>query len=173
MKFIIVHAAATFPSMDVDVKWIDRVHKERGFAKVGYHYFIKRNGIVQIGRPENEMGAHTLGFNKDTLGICMAGGLKEGTKIPEDNFTDAQYKSLEDLYEKLHNKYPEAEFRGHNDFKGHESRGCPCFDHQTFFAILRIKLGITDLSIPMEPDTILNVENGTYTSWDFKIPQNI
>lgn len=164
IKFLVVHCAATYPSMDIDAAWIDRIHKERGFRKIGYHYFIKRDGTIEKGRPEWEMGAHVKGFNQNSLGICMAGGLKEGTTEVEDNFTNAQYESLESLLTTLYTKYPEAEFAGHNDFLGHESRGCPSFDHETFFSILRIKLGINKLYLPMDGDTILDIEQGKYES---------
>lgn len=131
-KYFVIHAAATFPSMDVDAKWIDKIHRERGFNSIGYHYFIKRDGTVERGRPDSQQGAHVLGFNQRTIGICMAGGLKEGTQTPEDNFTGAQYKSLTDLLDRLHDKYPDARIKGHNGFHGHHSRGCPCFDWRSF-----------------------------------------
>lgn len=167
MKFLVVHASATSPSMDVDAAWIDRIHKERGFRKIGYHYVIKRDGTIEKGREEHEMGAHVKGYNQNTLGICMIGGVKESDKVtPEDNFTEAQYESLENLFTELHHKYPEAEFAGHNDFPNHKSRGCPCFDHHTFFDILRIKLGINKLYHPFVLDES-DIEMGNYLEWDW------
>lgn len=127
--FFTVHASATYPSMDIDIEWIKDIHvNQNGWNDVGYHYFIKRDGTHQKGRPDHIQGAHVLNHNNRNIGICMAGGLKEGTQEPEDNFTDAQYHTLTILLYKLHKQYPRAEIMGHNEFSGHESRGCPCFD---------------------------------------------
>lgn len=149
--------------MDIGRDWIDRIHKERGFREIGYHYVIRRDGHIEVGRPEHVMGAHTLGHNRDSIGICMAGGVTEhNINIPEDNFTDEQYEALEGLLENLHTVYPEAEFAGHNQFPKHRSRGCPCFDYETFFDILRIKLGINKLYIPMDADEF-EIPEGKYS----------
>lgn len=131
--YFTIHASATPPSMDIDIDWIRDIHvNENSWSDVGYHYFIQRDGTVQQGRPEHRMGAHVKSHNKKNIGICMAGGLKEGTEEPEDNFTDAQYRALTELLTELHERYPQASIRGHNEFSGHESRGCPCFDVESY-----------------------------------------
>ena len=44
-KYIVIHCSQTRPSQkDVDAKWIDRVHRERGWTMIGYGKVIKRNG---------------------------------------------------------------------------------------------------------------------------------
>lgn len=40
---------------------------------IGYHYFIERDGKVTQGRADTDEGAHTLGKNLSSLGICLAG----------------------------------------------------------------------------------------------------
>lgn len=127
-KYFTVHAAATYPSMDIGIEWIKRIHvNQNGWSDVGYHYFIRRDGTIEKGRPDYRVGAHVGANNTGNLGICMAGGLKEGTQEPEDNFTDAQYTSLTKLLTELHREYPDAEVRGHNEFPRYYNRGCPCF----------------------------------------------
>ena len=37
--------------MHVDAKIIDKWHKERGWSGIGYHYVIKRDGQIELGRP--------------------------------------------------------------------------------------------------------------------------
>lgn len=44
IKKIIVHCAATPPSMDVGAAQIDAWHKERGWKGIGYHFVITRGG---------------------------------------------------------------------------------------------------------------------------------
>lgn len=136
-RFLTVHASATFPSMDVDAATIRKWHLDRNFNDIGYHYVIKRDGTVQQGRPEHRVGAHVGGHNTKNIGICMVGGLKQGTQEPEDNFTDAQYRSLTKLLTELHERYPDAVVMGHNEFNGHKSRGCPCFDIKAYRDYLR------------------------------------
>ena len=49
-KYIVIHCSQTRPSQDVDAKWIDRVHRERGWTMIGYGKVIKRDGTVEQGR---------------------------------------------------------------------------------------------------------------------------
>ena len=65
--YIVIHCSATKPSMDhVDAKEIDRWHRQRGWRKIGYHWVIRRDGIVEEGRELGEVGAHARGFNWKT-----------------------------------------------------------------------------------------------------------
>ena len=57
---IIIHCAATKPSMNVDAKVIDRWHREKGWLKIGYHYVICRDGTIEIGREEDAVGAQAI-----------------------------------------------------------------------------------------------------------------
>jgi len=57
----------------------------------GYHYFIEVNGDVIKAREDTDMGAHTMGRNKDSIGICLAG--KFDTQMP----TDEQIQALKTL----------------------------------------------------------------------------
>lgn len=132
INYLTIHASATFPSMDIDIEWIRDIHLGKGWNDVGYHYFIKRDGTVEKGREDNIQGAHTYRHNNNNLGICMAGGLKEGTKEPEDNFTPIQYMALTRLLAQLLREHPDAKIMGHNGFYGHETRGCPCFDWESY-----------------------------------------
>jgi len=135
VKFIAIHCAATTPDMDTDIADIDRWHRQRGFAKVGYHYFIKRGGLIQHGRSveehgihmlEIEEGAHVLEYNRTSIGICMAGGIDRRGKA-ENNFTAAQFAALVNLLTQLKEWFPNAVIQGHRDFPG-VTKDCPSFD---------------------------------------------
>lgn len=128
--YIVVHCAATKPSMDIGRKEIDQWHRKRGWLKIGYHYVIRRDGTVETGREVDEVGAHVLNHNANTVGICLVGGLDEDMK-PEANFTDAQYASLRTLIYQLLVLYPDAKIRGHSDFD--KGRACPCFDVEAWW----------------------------------------
>lgn len=137
VKYIVVHCAATSPDMDTDIADIDRWHRQRGFAKVGYHYFIKRGGLIQHGRsveehgvhlfePDFEPGAHVEDYNMMSIGICMAGGINR-RGAAENNFTAAQFASLTNLLMQLREWFPNAVIQGHRDFPG-VTKACPSFD---------------------------------------------
>jgi N-acetylmuramoyl-L-alanine amidase len=86
---LVVHCAATKASMDIGAKEIRRWHKDRGWDDIGYHYVIRRNGDVEIGRPENAVGAHVAGKNSTSVGICLVGGIDDAGK-PKANFTKGE-----------------------------------------------------------------------------------
>lgn len=125
---IVVHCAATPPSMDVGAREIDRWHRARGFREIGYHFVVRRNGSVEPGRRVEEIGAHARGQNHHSLGICLVGGRGEQGGA-EANFTAAQYEALWRLLEGLAPRYPTADVLGHADLPG-VNKACPCFDVQ-------------------------------------------
>lgn len=126
--FLVVHCAASKPSADIGAYDIDRWHRAQGWACVGYHYVIRRDGTVEEGREEDVIGAHVSGHNENSLGICLAGGVSEkDVSIPEDNFTEAQKASLKKLLLDLRKKYPKARIQGHRDFPG-VKKACPSFE---------------------------------------------
>ena len=136
---IVVHASATKPSMDIGVKEIREWHLARNFNDIGYHLVIRRDGTYEHGRDWGTQGAHALGFNRNpadgklTFGICMVGGVAEyDHQQPEDNFTQAQWESLNKALKAIMEWTNIHTFYGHNELPGHESRGCPCFDTATY-----------------------------------------
>ncbi len=123
---IIIHCAATKPSMDIGAEWIRRIHiNEKEWRDIGYHFVIRRNGTVENGRPIEQIGAHCLNHNSKSIGICLAGGISE-TARAENNFTPAQFESLQLLIYNLAKQYPSiVKLSGHNDYA---NRPCPCFN---------------------------------------------
>lgn len=126
VKYLAIHCAATPPSRDIGAKEIEAWHKKRGWKGIGYHYVIRRDGTVETGRAENEIGAHVKGFNSQSLGICLVGGISETGKA-EANYTKMQAVSLAGLLTDLTKKYPDAIVQGHRDFPN-QNKACPCFD---------------------------------------------
>lgn len=123
---IILHCTATKEGVNYNVNDVDKWHKARGFKGIGYHYLILLDGTVMPGRPVNEIGAHTLGHNQNSIGICYVGGLdKNGkakdTRTPEQKL--AMYKLIYDLLQ----SYPKAVVHVHNEFA---NKACPCFSRE-------------------------------------------
>ena len=124
--YFIIHCTATKPSMDIGYEEINRWHRERGFLSCGYHFIIKRNGVIEDGRTTDAVGAHCRGKNHNSIGIAMVGGVtQEDHTKAEDNFLPEQWESLKKLIEELHTQYPEAQVKGHYHFS---DKFCPSFD---------------------------------------------
>lgn len=118
INLIILHCAATPSGKSISrgkpgqpgyldaAHVIDAWHKERDFRRqkvaceafnptlphIGYHYVIDVTGEVMSGRAPGEVGAHAGGFNANSIGICMVGGVEK-----EGRFTPAQWKALAKL----------------------------------------------------------------------------
>jgi hypothetical protein len=124
---LIIHCAATKPSMDIGVKEIRQWHIDRGFNDIGYHYVIRRDGTVETGRPINLVGAHVAGHNTGSHGICLVGGI-DNDMNPAPNFTEAQWDQIARVVRAFKAEYPDATVHGHNEFDS--GKACPSFDVQ-------------------------------------------
>lgn len=136
---IVIHCAATRPSMDIGAREIESWHRQRNFNTIGYHLVIRRDGKIEHGRSWGIQGAHASGFNRNpsdgklTFGICLVGGVKENDHtVPEDNFTDAQWASLNWALKEIVDYTGIKEIYGHRELPGHASRGCPSFDIEIY-----------------------------------------
>ncbi len=127
---IILHCSATKEGQNFTTTDIERWHKERGFAKIGYHFVIYLDGSIHKGRDISEIGAHVTGQNSNSIGICYIGGL-DSTGKAKDTRTDAQKASLKQLVADLKKQFPEATIHGHYEFA---NKACPCFDVKKEFS---------------------------------------
>jgi len=96
-KTIIIHHTAV-KSDKPQFNAVNNYHKKLDFPLsslgyyVGYHWFIERGGTVIRARADKDEGAHTLGgWNKKSIGICMAGDFSLETP------SEAQIASLRSL----------------------------------------------------------------------------
>ena len=125
--YIVIHCAATKASMDIGLTEIRKWHvQDNGWRDVGYHYIIRRNGEVELGRSIRDTGAHAAGYNHKSVSVCMVGGMAEDSSA-ENNFTAQQWTALLDLVKQLKSNYPDADVIGHNEISEKE---CPSFDVQ-------------------------------------------
>jgi len=115
IDLIIVHCSATPEGKDFTTTDIDRWHRQRGFASIGYHFVIYRDGSVHHGRPLAQVGAHCQGHNAHSIGICYIGGLTADGKHPKDSRTEEQKSALVALLRKLRVQFPNAKIRGHRE----------------------------------------------------------
>mgnify|MGYP002569076850 CR=1 FL=1 len=79
INLIVIHCSATRAGQNITAADIDCWHRARGFWSIGYHYVIRLDGTIEPGRDVTLDGAHCMGWNQRSIGICYVGGLdKEG-----------------------------------------------------------------------------------------------
>lgn len=119
---IIIHCSDTpFEMYDIGVEEIRKWHLARGWRDIGYHYVIKKNGFIGLGRNIEKVGAHCRGQNSDSIGICWVGGA-DGL----DDRTKKQKASLKGLIKNIKKKFGDhITVHGHSEFS---SKSCPNFD---------------------------------------------
>ena len=104
------------------INWtVDMIHQmhinERGWAGIGYHFYIRLDGSVYRGRPPEAIGAHCQGCNLNTLGIAFEGDYGKRTEMPS-----AQFNAWCELKKYLTTIYGNLPVYGHRE-KG--SSECP------------------------------------------------
>ena len=122
---IVIHCTQTPKDMEVDVEKVTQWHKDRGFDTIGYHYLIKRDGTLQVGRDEDAVGAHAVAVNGTSIGVALVGG---GTPSMgwENNFAPIQFETLKTILLKLKSEYEIEKIIGH--YQVDDKKECPSFD---------------------------------------------
>jgi N-acetylmuramoyl-L-alanine amidase len=98
----------------------------RGWDDIGYHYLIgntrpfTEEGKIYSGRPEEFDGAHTRGYNHNSLGVCLIGDFDRVS--PSERQLETLFAFLEQKI-KQHD-VPTKNVMGHNEFPG-MTTSCP------------------------------------------------
>lgn len=123
---LVIHCSATLNGVMLGnatrncAQVIDGWHKQRGFSRsptwrlhwngylaaIGYHFVIEANGLMYTGRHRQEIGAHAIGHNIDSMGICCVG---------YDKLTLPQWQQLKSIVLQLLSEHPAARVVGHRD----------------------------------------------------------
>ena len=129
IDLIVIHCSATRCNRNFPVTELIRYHAKR-FGFTGYHYYITRNGQTYQTRHEQLVGAHAVGYNQHSLGVCYEGGLDELGR-PADTRTPKQKQALLKLLRRLKAAHPDATILGHRDLPD-VHKDCPCFDAKEY-----------------------------------------
>ena len=125
ITLIVIHCSAVRPEQESSAADIDSWHRANGWKGIGYHFVVRRDGSVELGRPIEVVGAHVAGHNRYSIGICYEGGLDAAGEAA-DTRTPEQIKALRSLVEQMHERFPKALIVGHHDLD--PRKPCPCFD---------------------------------------------
>lgn len=96
VRLLVIHCLDVPNGRPTTVADVDRWHRERGFAGIGYHHVIYLDGSVHDGRPHAQVGAHAKGWNTGSLGIALVG---------RDRYTADQWGALGRLVRRLADAY--------------------------------------------------------------------
>ena len=140
VRWIVIHCTATRCDRDYTARQLLNDHRRRGFRTVGYHFYIRKSGIVTQHRHLLEVGAHCLPYNRCSIGICYEGGL-DTHGHPCDTRTPEQKEQLLSLLVRLKRLFPQASVRGHCEMRGATPKACPCFNASREYAHLDKPLG--------------------------------
>lgn len=111
-KHIILHHRAG----NGTVESIHAQHLSQGWTGIGYHFYVRKDGTVYRGRPVETVGAHTMGFNNNSVGICFEGNFEQET------MPNAQLRAGRELVAYVKSKYPNADVKGHGEYM---ATSCP------------------------------------------------
>lgn len=112
-EMIVLHHAAAKSCTPQEVH---RWHLNNGWSGLGYHYFIRKDGTIFRGRPEDTVGAHAKGYNSKSIGICFEGDYMAQT-MPA-----IQIEAGKELVAYLKDKYKITKVKGHRDLM---ATSCP------------------------------------------------
>jgi N-acetyl-anhydromuramyl-L-alanine amidase AmpD len=105
---IVLHHTAVSALQSVEV--IHNYHKNHnGWAGIGYHYYVRKDGSVYRGRPEEYAGAHCPGVNSSSIGICAEGNFNEET------MSDEQKNAIIELIADIKSRYNITYIKGHRE----------------------------------------------------------
>jgi hypothetical protein len=145
IEYLVIHCS--------DSLWGDRTeitkwHKERGWKDIGYNgvilnglvshnsiYDKYKDGSFEVGRgldldklvdPE-EVGAHSLGYNTNSIGVCLIG---------KNKFTFNQFNTLLSFVRLFKAINLNIKIKGHYEMPQSGGKTCPNFDMNLFRALI-------------------------------------
>lgn len=130
------HALADVANVSTIRSW----HEAKGWEDVGYHFVVQPDGSWGAGRGIRYVGAHALGRNGDSIGVCLVGNFHSYEPSPE------QLTGCCKLYHDLCRQYQEnlrIEFHrfrwiGHHKYLPKWASACPgvLLDRQDFLEVV-------------------------------------
>jgi N-acetyl-anhydromuramyl-L-alanine amidase AmpD len=103
--YIILHHRAG----DGNVESLHAQHLDEGWAGIGYNYYVRKDGVIYIGRPENAQGANCTGYNAKSISICAEGNFE----LEEMN--ELQKNAIIEIGKDIYRRYGILFVKGHKE----------------------------------------------------------
>lgn len=119
---VVIHCSAMTKQKYGTAKYINKIHKKRGFREIGYTYFIRTNGLIENGRSENERNAAMpeLNMNRRGIHICLHG-------LNVEDFTPEQFDATANLIKEIMGRHDIKNIICHNLWSK-KKKTCPVFN---------------------------------------------
>lgn len=134
---LIVHHTGGNSGDDLSAEQIHHMHLNQGWAGIGYHYVIRKDGNIERGRPRTVQGAHCPGSNQTSLGIHVGGNFEE--EAPTAEQIDSLVALLADLCDIYGLDVTEGSIVGHRDML---ATACP--GEQLYSQLTDIRKKVTE-----------------------------
>jgi N-acetylmuramoyl-L-alanine amidase len=133
---VVIHHSAIYESDDNSTMLeIQRAHRlTRGWADVGYHYVVGKQGAVYEGRDIHVRGVHVEGYNTGTIGVCLMGNFME------EQPTQSQVNRARDLIQWLADRFALTHLAVHRSFN--PSTECPGTNLITYTSAFALNAGL-------------------------------
>ena len=122
----VIHHTGNPQDDDLSALQINASHQAQGWTCIGYHFVVRKNGDIEVGRPHWTVGAHAYGENSHTIGIHLSGNFEEATP------TEAQIESTAMLLAKYATDYElpidREHIVGHRDLMATDCPGTNLYD---------------------------------------------
>lgn len=151
---VVLHDSHTPPSQSDVQHFLAVGGRDRGLLDIGYHFLILRDGRLIECRPAAVQGTHMRSKrNRDTIGVCLVGGRTEdpepycvhghdrcyegaadacpyceSRRVPENNFTPAQWDTFRNLWWALQRQFGRLAVMGHSEIDQRHPGSCPPVD---------------------------------------------
>ena len=130
VKRLIIHHSAS--PRETAVETLREWHKARGFEDIGYHAVLDGRGTVHSTRPLTMQGAHALGANHDSWGICVMG---DNTR-EDRKWSEVQIAALARYVDAAAELVPGLVVCGHRDAVGGKTATeCPGVDVRALLGV--------------------------------------
>jgi hypothetical protein len=115
---VVIHHSATRLAANETMPSLQRLHLNvNGWADVGYHYAIDRNGVIYEGRDMQVRGASVEGHNTGIVGVVVMGNFEQDQPLA------IQLSALQNLINWLTSAYFLTHLAGHSEFNPQST--CP------------------------------------------------
>ncbi len=121
---IVIHHTGSVKDYDFSAAKVHEMHLGQGWAGIGYHFVIRKDGTIERGRPDWTVGSHTYGHNWHALGIHLSGDFNAA--YPTDKQIEACAMLIAHLCEKYDIEINRKHIKGHGELDASVTTvGCP------------------------------------------------
>lgn len=74
---IVVHHTGNPYDDDLSAEEIHESHLNLGWAGIGYHFVVRKDGTIEEGRPVWAIGSHAFNYNSHSIGVHLCGNFED------------------------------------------------------------------------------------------------